>query len=63
VQGLLAGRCEEPLHKAILRMIRQLWWMTRMENFIRLLSPMLDAPVVHGVISRAASTGRADLAL
>jgi hypothetical protein len=36
---------------------------TGLENSIRLLSPTLDAPLVHGVISGAASSGRADLAL
>jgi hypothetical protein len=35
----------------------------RLENSIRLLSPTLAAPLVHGVISGAAAAGCADLAL
>ncbi|CAD6252207.1 unnamed protein product [Miscanthus lutarioriparius] len=56
-------RREEPLHETILDMIRRRPWTTRLENSVRLLSPTLDAPLVHGVISGAASAGRADLAL
>lgn len=56
-------RREEPLHETVLHMIRRRPWTTRLENSIRLLSPTLDAPLVHGVISGAASAGRADLAL
>ncbi|EEC72333.1 hypothetical protein OsI_05540 [Oryza sativa Indica Group] len=56
-------RREEPLHETILYMIRRRPWTTRLENSIRLLSPTLAAPLVHGVISGAAAAGRADLAL
>jgi pentatricopeptide repeat protein len=56
-------RREEPLHETILYMIRRRPWTTRLENSIRLLSPTLGAPLVHGVISGAAAAGRADLAL
>ncbi|XP_062224346.1 large ribosomal subunit protein mL102 (rPPR5)-like [Phragmites australis] len=56
-------RREEPLHETILHMIRRRPWTTRLETSIRLHSPSLDAPLVHGVISGAAATGRADLAL
>jgi pentatricopeptide repeat protein len=44
-------------------MICRRQWTTRLENSIRLLSPTLGAPLVHGVISGAAAAGRADLAL
>ncbi|RCV05906.1 hypothetical protein SETIT_1G120100v2 [Setaria italica] len=56
-------RREEPLHETVLHMIRRRPWTTRLENSIRLLSPTLDAPIVHGVISGAAAAGRANLAL
>ncbi|CAN6247519.1 unnamed protein product [Urochloa humidicola] len=56
-------RREEPLHETVLHMIRRRPWTTRLENSIRLLSPTLDAPLVHGVISGAAAAGRAELAL
>ncbi|KAL6629313.1 hypothetical protein ACP70R_029078 [Stipagrostis hirtigluma subsp. patula] len=56
-------RSDEPLHETILHMIRRRPWTTRLENSIRLLSPTLDAQLVHGVISGAAAAGRADLAL
>ncbi|CAL5060185.1 unnamed protein product [Urochloa decumbens] len=56
-------RRDEPLHETVLHMIRRRPWTTRLENSIRLLSPTLDAPLVHGVISGAAAAGRADLAL
>ncbi|XP_062217928.1 large ribosomal subunit protein mL102 (rPPR5)-like [Phragmites australis] len=54
---------EEPIHETILHMIRLRPWTTRLENSVRLLSPTLSAPLVHGVISGAGATGRADLAL
>lgn len=44
-------------------MIRRRKWTTRLENSVRLLSPTLSAPLVHGVISSAAAANRADLAL
>uniref|UniRef100_A0A0E0G002 Pentatricopeptide repeat-containing protein-mitochondrial domain-containing protein n=1 Tax=Oryza nivara TaxID=4536 RepID=A0A0E0G002_ORYNI len=56
-------RREEPLHETILYMIRRRPWTTRLENSIRLLSPTLAAPLVHGVISGAAAAGCTDLAL
>uniref|UniRef100_A0ACD5VY91 Uncharacterized protein n=1 Tax=Avena sativa TaxID=4498 RepID=A0ACD5VY91_AVESA len=56
-------REEEPLHETIFTMIRRRKWTTRMENSIRLLSPTLTAPLVHGVISAAAAANRADLSL
>ncbi|KAF7047544.1 hypothetical protein CFC21_056464 [Triticum aestivum] len=58
-----ALREEEPLHEKILHMIRRRKWTTRMENSVRLLSPTLSAPLVHGVISAAAAADRADLSL
>uniref|UniRef100_A0ACD5WS15 Uncharacterized protein n=2 Tax=Avena sativa TaxID=4498 RepID=A0ACD5WS15_AVESA len=58
-----APREEEPLHETIFTMIRRRKWTTRMENSIRLLSPMLTAPLVHGVISAAAAANRANLSL
>ncbi|XBH54188.1 large ribosomal subunit protein mL102 (rPPR5) [Aegilops tauschii subsp. strangulata] len=58
-----APREEEPLHERILHMIRRRKWTTRMENSVRLLSPTLTAPLVHGVISAAAAADRADLSL
>jgi hypothetical protein len=47
----------------VLHMIRWRPWTTCVENSTRLLSPTLDALLVHGVIPEAASAGRADLAL
>jgi hypothetical protein len=47
----------------VLHMIRWRPWTTHVENSTRLLSPTLDALLVHGVIPEAASAGRADLAL
>ncbi|KAM0858673.1 hypothetical protein ACQ4PT_047693 [Festuca glaucescens] len=58
-----APREEEPLQDTIFTMIRRRKWSTRMENSIRLLSPTLTAPLVHGVISAASAANRADLAL
>jgi pentatricopeptide repeat protein len=58
-----APREDEPLHETIFTMIRRRKWTTRMENSIRLLSPTLTAPLVHGVISAAAAANRADLSL